>query len=66
MKFSLDKHLNVDLQYIFGSKWNVNAEDLQTYEAVISNAAKRVQRIRKTGKGREAKRFFFPPSLYFR
>lgn len=29
MKFSLGKHLNVDLQYIFGSKWNVNAEDLQ-------------------------------------
>ena len=35
MKFSLDKHLDVDLQYIFGSKWNVNAEDLQNYEAVI-------------------------------
>lgn len=66
MKFSLDKHLNVDLQYIFGSKWNVNAEDLQNYEAVISNAAKRVQRIRKREKVREAKRFFFPPSLYFR
>ena len=51
MKFSLDKHLDVDLQYVFGSKWNVNAEDLQNYEAVISNAAKRVQRIRETGKG---------------
>jgi len=43
MKFSLDKHLDVDLQYIFGSKWNVNAEDLQNYEAVISNAEKRVR-----------------------
>lgn len=59
MKFSLDKHLDVDLQYIFGSKWNVNAEDLQNYEAVISNAAKRVQRIRKTGKGPEGKAVLF-------
>lgn len=65
MKFSLDKHLDVDLQYIFGSKWNVNAEDLQNYEAVISNAAKRVQRIRKREKAREAKRFFFPAFLIF-
>lgn len=65
MKFSLDKHLDVDLQYIFGSKWNVNAEDLQNYEAVISNAEKRVQRIRETGKAREAKRFFFPAFLIF-
>lgn len=59
MKFSLDKHLDVDLQYIFGSKWNVNAEDLQNYEAVISNAAKRVQRIRKTGKGPGGKAVLF-------
>ena len=58
MKFSLDKHLDVDLQYIFGSKWNVNAEDLQNYEAVISNAEKREQ-------AREAKRFFFPAFLIF-
>lgn len=65
MKFSLDKHLNVDLQYIFGSKWNVNAEDLQTYEAVISNAAKRVQRIRKTGKGPGGKAVLFPAFLIF-
>ena len=59
MKFSLDKHLDVDLQYIFGSKWNVNAEDLQNYEAVISNAAKRVQRIRETGKGPGGKAVLF-------
>ena len=59
MKFSLGKHLNVDLQYIFGSKWNVNAEDLQNYEAVISNAAKRVQRIRETGKGPGGKAVLF-------
>ena len=66
MKFSLDKHLDVDLQYIFGSKWNVNAEDLQNYEAVISNAAKRVQRIRKNGKrpGRQSGSFF-PAFLIF-
>ena len=59
MKFSLDKHLDVDLQYIFGSKWNVNAEDLQNYEAVISNAEKRVQRIRETGKGPGGKAVLF-------
>ena len=50
MKFSLDKHLDVDLQYIVGSQWKVNAEDPQNYEAVIANAEKGVQRIRETGK----------------
>lgn len=51
MEFSLEKHLTINLQYVFGSKWNVNTEDLKNYSSVISNAARRIQRIRKTGKG---------------
>lgn len=51
MKFSLDGHLTVDLQYLWGSEWNVTAKELDDYKAVIANAAECVRKIRQTGKG---------------
>lgn len=61
---NIGNELLIDIKHLFGNRWSVKREDLDTYSRQIRRAAKDVSKLRQSGEGPDGSQILFPHLPY--